>query len=793
MNRTLSKQTGLLFCRHFLRLPVIMVILISTAFPSCTPEMKPEQSWVSTSTPPSETLSAMEYHEKGIVAFEKGDFESAIHDWTQSEKAFRAIKNREKQCAVLVELSRAYQGIGLNNKAMEVLGNALVLAEGSRNYHHQAIVMAHLGNLYTLMGDKCRAEHYLSQSLSVSKRMDDPELVAAILNNQGNLYLLEKKYLDAVAAYTQSIETARTADSPLLTITALINLARAHLINDQAERVKPILDQALEKLNRLDDSHFKSYGLINTGLAYLDLETHLPEFQNEFRRLCHGIFSQAGKVAQRTNDYRAMSYASGYTGKLHEDERRHEEALAFTQTAVFAAQQVYAPESLYKWQWQAGRIFKQMNKIDQAVAAYRRTVFTLQSIHQAIDNCHDIQQASFRKIAGSVCFELVDLLLQQSKSLENKQEHLALLFEARDVVELLRVYELRNYFKDDCVDAGGFDTANLDSISKTAVVIYPVLLEDRTELLVSLPSGLKQFSIPVNQETITREIRAFRSKLEKRTTWEFLPHAQALYDNLIRPVEPDLSSMGADTLVFVPSGPLRTIPMAALHDGKRFLIHKYATVITPGLNLIDPTPIKRKNLKILAVGITRASQGFPPLPEVVSELQNISRLFSSKLLLDQDFSISNMETELRKEEFNIVHIASHGQFQGDVDQTFVLAFDEKLTMDTLDKYAGFLQFRKTPLDLLALSACESAAGDDLAALGMAGVAVKAGARSALATLWSIDDMASSRMIKQFYLQLKDPAVSRAMALQRAQLSLLEDPRYDHPGYWSAFLLINNWL
>ena len=297
----------------------------------------------------------------------------------------------------------------------------------------------------------------------------------------------------------------------------------------------------------------------------------------------------------------------------------------------------------------------------------------------------------------------------------------------------------------------------------------------------------------MDRETLTQEIRDFRRKLEKRTTWEFLPHARKLYDYLIRPYEPDLLSAGIHTLVFVPSGPLRTVPMAALQDGQHFLIEKYATAITPGLNLIDPTPIQRENINILAAGITEASQGFPPLPEVASELKNIGSMFSGKLLLNQDFLVSSMETELKKEVFTIVHIASHGQFQGDVNQTFVLAFDDKLTMNTLDKYAGFLQFRKTPLDLLALSACESAAGDDMAALGMAGVAVKAGARSALATLWFINDMASSVLIKEFYHQIENPSVSRAVALQQAQLNLAGDPRFNHPGYWSPFLLINNWL
>jgi CHAT domain-containing protein len=114
-------------------------------------------------------------------------------------------------------------------------------------------------------------------------------------------------------------------------------------------------------------------------------------------------------------------------------------------------------------------------------------------------------------------------------------------------------------------------------------------------------------------------------------------------------------------------------------------------------------------------------------------------------------------------------------------------------MDQLEQYIGLLRFREDPLELLTLSACETAVGDDRAALGIAGIAIKAGARSALATLWYINDQASSTLVSEFYRQLQDPSVSRAIALKRAQLKLLNDRSYQHPSYWSPFLLINNWL
>jgi CHAT domain-containing protein len=174
-------------------------------------------------------------------------------------------------------------------------------------------------------------------------------------------------------------------------------------------------------------------------------------------------------------------------------------------------------------------------------------------------------------------------------------------------------------------------------------------------------------------------------------------------------------------------------------------------------------------------------------------MRTVNALFGGNVLLNQEFVIARVESELKDKAFGMVHIASHGQFEGDIRKSFLLAYDEKLTMDRLEEVIGRLRYRQEPLALLTLSACETAAGDDRAALGLAGVAIKAGARSAVGTLWFINDEASSNLITDFYQQLRDLSASKAIALQRAQLKLLEHPIYQHPAYWAPFLLLNNWL
>lgn len=197
---------------------------------------------------------------------------------------------------------------------------------------------------------------------------------------------------------------------------------------------------------------------------------------------------------------------------------------------------------------------------------------------------------------------------------------------------------------------------------------------------------------------------------------------------------------------------------------------------------------------MLLSGISEAVQGFPPLTFVPGELRSIELLYPSETLLNEGFTLKQLERKVTDEQYSILHVASHGSFDRDARKTFLLTYDRKLTLNGLESLIRPSQYRGRPVELLVLSACETAAGDDRAALGLAGVAVKAGARSALATLWFVNDQSTSELITEFYGQLRrSPSSSKARCLQLAQIKLLSDRRYSHPCYWSPYLIIGNWL
>jgi CHAT domain-containing protein len=257
-----------------------------------------------------------------------------------------------------------------------------------------------------------------------------------------------------------------------------------------------------------------------------------------------------------------------------------------------------------------------------------------------------------------------------------------------------------------------------------------------------------------------------------------------------------LARKGTQTLVFVQDGFLRNLSMAALYDGQRYLVEKYSIALAPGLELLAPqlpTPTP-KVLKVLMVGLTQARQGFAPLPGVASEIDQIRQQLPGTVLLNQAFTKANLQTQINQTNFPILHVATHGQFSSEADQTFLLAWDQKVRVRDLQGLLRMRQQEQMPLELLVLSACQTARGDRSATLGLAGMALQSGAQSTLATLWSVNDRATALLMMQFYTALKQQSIrQKARSLQQAQIALLRQPEYSHPFYWSAFVLVGNWF
>ena len=696
----------------------------------------------------------------------------------------------------LAQNAETSQSLGKFKLAVDQLQQSLTLAEQGTDPAWQAVLYGQLGGAYLSMQQLDAAEQSLQAGMKLAAGLQDPALQASLQNNLGHVRLRQGRFAEALAYFETAAGLAEKAGNHSLQAKAALSAAETGVQSGAAaEGSIAWLDRAWLATQRLQISRPRAYLEVRNAQLLRELAGDTSEKRSSLIATAAERLQQAIKTADASGDPRAASFAYGYLGELYEQEGHFADALKLTDTAVFRAQQVYAPELRYRWEWQQGRIYRAQGNNTAAIGAYRRASKTLQSIREEFTASNEIIAASFREDASPLFLGLADLLLRQSETTTDTVQTQALLKEARETIELLKTTEVQDYFQDDCVAAVRARVKELDdTIVAGTALLYPISLPERLELLVSLPSGLVKYTVPVTNEDLVREVHLFRQRLEKRTTRQYMHQARQLYQWLIKPIEGALQANDVTTLVVVPDSALRAVPIAALHDGKDFLITHYAVAMTPSLRLTDPRPIKRENVTVLLSGLTESVQGFPPLVFVDSELDSIQSLYGSKVFLDDAYQKAVVKQELADNQYSIVHFATHGQFSGNVKDSFLLTYDGKISMDDLEDFVGVSMFREDhPVELLTLSACETAAGDDTAALGLASVAIKAGARSALASLWSINDEASSELVSLFYEQLLNPNISKAEALQLAQVSFLEDLRYRHPSYWAPFLLIGNWL
>jgi CHAT domain-containing protein len=726
-------------------------------------------------------------------AVRRGDFKKVVKLAEYMEQWYSSQGLKRECIGELILLAEGYQELGHYKHSLERLSLALDLCRQTGDQPLTALVAAKLANAHMLVNSLDKADELLNEATGMMTASGDGRTPAAVFYYRGTLAYLRGLHDTAISAYRQSSNFAEASGDHTLAGRALANLARTLIAKDAYAEAARTLAEAAAMQEGLEASHDKAYGLVNIGQMYRKLAQGVPEQREEYRNRAALAFNKAVVIADLLDDRTIDSYALGYIGQIFEEEGKAAEAISFTRRALFSAQMAGASESLYLWQWQAGRLFRAMGKTNEALASYRGAVFTLQTIRQELaGDCRVYNQLSFSEVIEPVYLGLVDLLVKAADGREAAVEE-GLLLEAIQTVEMLKGAELQDYFKNTCVVAAKSRLNRSDLVMPKTAVIYFISLPDRLITLAGLPSGIKQFMTAVVKEALTEEIRYFRAMLEKRTTRQYMVHARKLYQWLISPMESDLRKDGVATLVFVPDGPLRTIPMAALNDGEDFLIARAAVVTEPGMGFVSTHPFDMLKTRVLLAGLSEAVQGFPALENVSQELASIQGLFANKLMMNRDFRLPEVSQEIGHSPYEVLHIASHGEFFENASETYLLTWDMKLSMNDLERLVRIGSLRKKPVELLTLSACQSAAGNDRAALGLAGVSVKAGAQSALATMWYVNDQASSELVTAFYRTLHDRQLSKAKSLQEAQLTLLGDRRYSHPFYWSPFLLIGNWL
>jgi CHAT domain-containing protein/Flp pilus assembly protein TadD len=825
---------------------------------------------------------------QGRLQLSLGRAEQALETWEKAAALYAQIGNREGLTWNQINQAQALQSAGFYTRACRTLLNTLSIDSPDCGISEQqletlkskpdslstAVALRNLGDVLQLVGDLQQSQKVLELSRDIARRLQSPENISAALFSLGNTVRAQQTI--GTEEQTRSPESpisfyqqaAEQATSPTLKIQAQLNQLSLLIENQQFPQAQELWPEIQSQLDNLPPSRAAVYARINLAESLMELSP--PQLQ-----AAAPIVAKAVDQAKGLGDQRATAYALGNLGQIYEQSGQLKEGQDLTEQALILAQTIDAPDIAYRWQWQLGRLLKDQGKEQDAIAAYNSAISTLRSLRGDLVNINPNVQFSFRESVEPVYRQLVELLLQPQAGEEN-------LGKARDIIESLQLAELVNFFREDCLSG---TPVQIDEIDANAAVIYPIVLPDRLEVVLSLPNApLRHYATNLPQAEVEKvftdlriaidpsgiatraqEIRNLEpepnpqqekssvknlysqtpvpetdSNLEPKTEeteidpnrgigvqpvdcsnsrsivvqprncaqlsrpQDYLPLAQKTYDWLIRPGEQAIANSGVKTLVFVLDGPLLNVPMAVLNNGQQFLIENYAIAYTPGLQLLDTKPLTRGKLSALKAGISEARQlpmpnsekplTFSALPFVKEELLQIQKEISGQILLNEAFTTNAIENQIDSVPFRVVHLATHGQFSSNEKDTFIVTWDDRLNVNQLNTVLRTREETgRVPIELLVLSACQTATGDERAALGLAGVAVRAGARSTLATLWFVSDEATAEVMTRFYQKLTDTSISKAEALRLAQVELLRDSRYQKPLFWAPYVLVGNWL
>ncbi|MEH2373807.1 CHAT domain-containing protein [Nostoc sp.] len=753
-----------------------------------------------------------------------GLYRRTMKIFEQVEKNLLSMPNSLLKAAGLRSLGNSLLASGDREHPEEILELSLAVAQQLRSPQEESATLLSLGNAAFARGKRniikqsTTEDNFLPSRCGQTAMSDDKKQSFYAQTEDTNYFKKASDYYHQIA---------NKSSSPITAVQAQLNrLSVLQFLGQQPTR--EYLGSIKSALSNLTPSRAAVYARINFVQSLVCLEkAHKQTTREIFNSPIQNQDSQAGaregakiqnpeeivellntavQQAKDIKDQRAESSSLGYLAQFYEMKKQLSKAQQYTESALNLAQMINAPDIAYQWEWQLGRLLLVQGDSERAVAAYTTAVETLHTLRGDLVALNPDIQFDFRDEVEPVYRQLVGLLLQSDQTSTDKavtkqvsQENLK---QARKMIEALQLAELDNFFQDACITIQSTEIDKVvDDVNPVTAVIYSIILPDSLEIIVKLPHSdeLRHYTTYKPKVEVEKTLEALRQKLEQRYTFRDREElSQEVYNWIIKPAIADLEQSNVKNLVFVMDGSLQNIPMAALYDGKQYLIEKYSVALSPGLQLLAPKQ-KRRRLEALIAGLTESRLGFSSLSNVGTELKEIESIIPSKQLINQSFTSINIEQQVSAVSFPVVHLATHGKFSSKLEDTYILAWNDKIKikqlreiLQTREQVVGRSNRVPPPIELLVLSACETATGDKRAALGLAGVAVRSGARSTLASLWQVDDKSTSVLMSEFYRELtQDANLSKAEALRRAQNVVLRDK--EHPFYWAPYVLVGNWL
>lgn len=664
---------------------------------------------------------------------------------------------------------------GDHGAAVDAFNSALVLSKNNDHFHH-AFISGNLAGVYMATGDLARAEQVLSNAIRVSEtNRAEREFLPRLHNDLGRVHVQRGEKEKAGQQFQKAMRLAADGNDRELEAGSIFNLLLLQT-DDAGDRVM-LYRRALRSAGKLADAGSRGELLLRLGI--LSLADYETTRSGELIGLSIQSLDNAAAAFSPEQHPASLHEAWGRAGRAHTLAGDHTAAESYYRRAIKGSLQQNNLEQLYRWYWELARIKSGDNALPDALQYYELAV-----------NAH---QELFIGAAGGAELEKQTELYNEFLSLllDGPKPDKAAFEKAIKTLEGLRTASIQDYFQDSCVAEARLNIGNIaDVIEADTAILYPLMLKDRLRVLLVTRDGIRQQLSGLNRDTLFDAAEQLRSRIKDNDDG-YLVQSRLLSAALIEPFADILKQRKISHLIIVPDHITAAIPYSALEYDDRFLLERFSLSIAPALELTQSDSAAAGKRRALYAGVSLPVFNLPALQRVRDEIALASSFIPGETLLNNGFSSDSVAEKLSAGGYGILHLASHSRIADEVEDSFILTFDGKMTLNNLRDLLGATRYSQTPVRLLSLSACSTAEGSRRAALGLAGLAVKSGAQSVLASLWPINDTATAQLVAEFYRQLAD-GQGKADALRQAQLSLLRDARFEHPNNWAAFVLVGDW-
>jgi CHAT domain-containing protein/Tfp pilus assembly protein PilF len=757
----------------------------------------------------------------GSTYYSLGKYDKAIEFQLQSLAIAREIKNRNGEATSLNNLGIVYRSLGQYQKAIDFYQQSLGIQNQIGDRNGEATALNSLGIAYRSLGQYQKAIDFHQQSLGIQNQIGDRNGEATSLNSLGIAYENLGQYQKAIDFHQQSLVIFKELGSRSGESAALNNLGNAYNSLGQNQKAIDFYQQSLAIEKELGARSGESNALNNLGEAYRKLGQYQKAI--DFYQQSLAISRQIGNRNLELNSLHNLGIVYNILGQNQKAIDLHQQSLAISRQIGDRRVEGYSLIGL-------GVYFIKLNQPELTILSFKQAINVTESIRKDIKALSKEAQKSYLDTIEIYYRILVDILLQQNR-----------IIEALQVLDLLKVQELEDYLKNikgsdrsaqgvrllapeqalsDKLLTISFDNSKeinnhlanqiqqlpkseinkvpdyLNQIPKGTVLFYPFILGDRLEIILFAPNNLPiRRTTKISKDQLETLINDFRTGLLDAGSEDFKEPSIQLYNLLIKPIETELAQLNTKTILYAPDGQLRYIPIAALYDGKQLLVEKYqiSNLIAYTLSDFTPQPQNAPNILAGAFGGKDGEKKFgqTALPATVKEVQAIANSFNNSVtLIEEQFSRKAIESKFKNH--NILHLATHAEFNtGAPDQSFIIFGNgDKIRLNEI------ADWQMPNIDLIILSACQTGVGNlgsGVEILGFGYQVQKAGAKQAIASLWSVKDHETGVLMSAFYAELSKGDVTVTEALRRAQVSLIKSTKYNHPNYWSAFFAIGNGL